>query len=512
MNHDRAYFPRPRVTEGSAQFWINLPVDVRGFSGFAYVVRTSEAFTDPADETSRPATRVRRTTPSRLPRAGRPPARDIFPTRALCLPRAQAAGKRSKRLLHNVEVHVDWLGSPAHARWLEAESDRLLEFGRAARHPEGGFAWLDDDGAPQLDRPLDLWITCRMTHVYALGHLMGRPGCVVLVDHGVAALRGRFRDLERGGWFAQVDRDGPTTTDKTAYEHAFVLLAASSAAAAGREGVEQLLRDALGVLLQHFWDEEAGMVVEQWNREWTVLDGYRGVNANMHTVEALLSAAGVVDDPSLVERAGRVVQRVVHDLARGNHWRIPEHFDSTWTPHLDYNVDQPAHPFRPFGATIGHWLEWARLALHLRAALGQAAPGWLLDDAVALFDAAVREGWSVDGADGFVYTVDWDGRPVVRERMHWVAAEATATAAALHAATGDPSYARWYEVFWDHIDADLRDRRRGSWHHELSPANRPSSTTWAGKPDTYHALGATLVPRLPLWPMLAPALRAGALG
>ena len=35
--------------------------------------------------------------------------------------------------------------------------------------------------------------------------------------------------------------------------------------------------------------------------------------------------------------------------------------------------------------------------------------------------------------------------------MHWVAAEATATAAALHGATGDPSYAAWYATWWDHV-------------------------------------------------------------
>ena len=192
-------------------------------------------------------------------------------------------------------------------------------------------------------------------------------------------------------------------------------------------------------------------------------------------------------------------------------WRIPEHFDESWSPILDYNVDEPAHPFRPYGATIGHWLEWARLALHLRAGLGDAAPDWLLDDARSLFDAAVREGWAVDGADGFVYTVDWSGRPVVRERMHWVAAEATAAAAALHAATGDPSYERWYETWWEHIDACFRDAERGSWHHELSPVNEPSGHTWQGKPDIYHAFQATLIPRLPLSPMLARALADGLL-
>ena len=407
---------------------------------------------------------------------------------------------------------MSWLTSPAHARWLEAEGDRLLEFGRPSEHPDGGFAWLSDDGRAELDRPVEVWITCRMTHVYALGHLMGRPDCGRLADHGVTALRERFHDDVNGGWYAKVGPDGPTVTDKTAYEHAFVVLAAASATAAGRTGGRELLDDALGVLLTHFWDDEHGMVREQWDETFTTLDGYRGVNANMHTVEALLSAADVLDEPSLREKAQRIVTRVVHDLARGNQWRIPEHFDDTWTPVWDYNVDEPAHPFRPYGATIGHWLEWARLALHLRAGLGDAAPSWLLDDARSLFDASVREGWAVDGADGFVYTVDWSGAPVVRERMHWVAAEATATAATLYVATGDSSYAEWYTTWWQHVADCFVDREQGSWRHELSPSNQPSSVTWKGKPDTYHAFQATLIPRLPLSPTLAAALRDDLLG
>jgi sulfoquinovose isomerase len=404
-----------------------------------------------------------------------------------------------------------WLASPAHARWLEAEGDRLLEFGRSAAHPDGGFAWLSDDGSPQLDRPVELWITCRMTHVYSLGHLLGRPGSATLADHGVAALQGRFRDAAHGGWYAQVAADGPTVTGKTAYEHAFVVLAAASATAAGRPGGRALLDDALEVLLDPFWDDQHGMVVEEWDEGFTRLDGYRGVNANMHSVEALLSAADVLDDASLRARAERIVTRVVHDLARRNSWRIPEHFDADWTPRPEYNVDEPAHPFRPYGATIGHWLEWARLALHLRAGLGASAPGWLLEDARELFDAATREGWAVDGADGFVYTVDWSGQPVVRERMHWVAAEATATAAALFAATGERSYVEWYETWWNYVADHLLDREHGSWRHELTPTNQPSSITWAGKPDTYHAFQATLLPRLPLAPTLASALARGLL-
>ena len=409
---------------------------------------------------------------------------------------------------------MTWLGNPRHHRVLQQETESLLDFGRASVHPDGGFAWLDEDGRPELDRPVALWITCRMTHAYSLGLMLDLPGCAELVDHGLAALTGRLRDAEHGGWWPAVGPEGPDARVKEAYGHAFVVLAGASATAAGRPGARALLDEAVAVLLEHFWDDEAGMVVEEWDAAWTTCDDYRGVNANMHAVEALLAAADVLEDDGLRDRALRITERVVRDLAPAHHWRIPEHFDASWTPQLDYHVDEPAHPFRPYGATIGHWLEWSRLTLHLRAsllALGEPVPDWMLDHARSLFDASVAEGWAVDGAEGFVYTVDWDGRPVVRERMHWVVAEAIATAAALHTTTGDPAYDRWYRTWFEYVASTVRDHERGSWHHELSPTNGPSGITWPGKPDIYHAVGATLVPRLPLSPAMAVALRDGML-
>ncbi|WP_188037380.1 AGE family epimerase/isomerase [Actinotalea sp. JY-7885] len=410
-----------------------------------------------------------------------------------------------------------WLSAPAHHRWLEGETDRLLDFGRASRVAEGGFGRLDERGRLEPGLPTELWVTCRMTYVYALGALLGRPGCAPLVDHGLAALAGRFRDAEHGGWFAAVGPDGPhddAATAKDAYPHAFVVLATASAAAAGRPGARELLDEALAVQLRHFWDDEAGMVVESWDRAFTTTEAYRGVNANMHTVEAYLAAADVTGDVAWLERAARIVERVVHGLARGNGWRLPEHFDADWQPLLDYNRDVPAHPFRPYGATVGHWLEWARLTLHVRAALeaaGRPVEPWLLDDAVALFEAAVAQGWDVDGAPGFVYTVDWSGEPVVRMRMHWVLCEALGAAAALHAVTGDERFEAWYATWWDYADTHLLDREGGSWWHELDEENRVSRTVWGGKADLYHAVQATLLPRLPLTPVLAPALARGLL-
>jgi hypothetical protein len=66
--------------------------------------------------------------------------------------------------------------------------------------------------------------------------------------------------------------------------------------------------------------------------------------------------------------------------------------------HYD-NIDEPGHPFRPYGVTIGHLFEWARLALHARTLLGAEAPSWLLEDAQSLLAAAASRGWAVDGAN-----------------------------------------------------------------------------------------------------------------
>jgi sulfoquinovose isomerase len=412
------------------------------------------------------------------------------------------------------------MSRPGDAAYLAAQRADLLRFLAGARH-DLGFGYLDEVGRVQPDRPVELWITCRMTHVASLGALAAEPPApggpsreelLDLAAHGVRSLTGPLHDAEHGGWFAAVGPDGPVPGTKQAYGHAFVVLAATSARAAGVPGAEGLLAQALAVQDERFWDEDAGLVVEEWDRTWTTLDEYRGVNANMHTVEAYLAAGDVTGDRSWHVRAGRIASRVV-EWAAGNHWRIPEHFDPSWRPLLEHHRDRPADPFRPYGATVGHGLEWARLLVAVDRTLGEDAPAGLADAAVALFDRAVADGWAADGADGFVYTTDWEGRPVVRARMHWVLAEAVSTATVLHRLTGQDRFAADAERWWAYADRYLVDAEHGSWHHELDEQNRPSGQTWPGKPDVYHAYQAALLPEVPTTPSFAPALvQRGSLG
>lgn len=380
----------------------------------------------------------------------------------------------------------------------------LLRFAQGARVAEG-FGYLDDAGEVDPGRPVELYVTCRMTHVFGLGLMAGEepaPGgptegeLTDLVTHGVSVLLdGPLRDAEHGGWFASV-RDGAVdVATKQAYAHAFVVLAASTARTAGIPRADELLEAALAVQESRFWDEQQGMVVEEWDASWTDLDPYRGINSAMHTVEAYLAAWAAGAGPRWRERALRIAARVV-DWAAERSWRIPEHFDTDWTPLPEHNKDRPAHPFRPYGATVGHGLEWSRLLVTL-ATTGDEVDADLLEAGIRLADRAVTDGWAADGQDGFVYTTDWEGTPVVRERMHWVLTEAIATSTVLHQVTGRAAHAVDLERWWAYADRYLVDPEGLSWRHELDQDNRPSARTWPGRPDAYHAYQAALVADVP---------------
>ncbi len=411
---------------------------------------------------------------------------------------------------------INWIGMPAHNRWLEGELDRILEFGRASR-VENGFGWLSNDGGIIEEQGTHLWVTARMLHVYSVAALMGRPGGRSMAIHGVRALtEGVLRDKKYGGWYAVVANEGDEirARKKEVYAHFFVALAAAGAVAAEVPGANELLAIAIDVIDQRFWSETESMVLDDWDETFTTLEDYRGGNASLHALEAFLILHDVTGNDVWLERALSIVGFVIHKVARNNDYRVNEHFDSKWTPLFDYNKDAPGDQFRAYGGTPGHWVEWGRLMVQMRAtfqAEGKDVPEWLLEDAEGLFAAGVRDAWNTDGQPGMVYSVDWEGRPVVRSRMGWVLMEAIGSAYALHLATGKKEYLGYYQEFWDYCRDFLMDYETGSWWQELDQNNRPTSIVWDGKEDTYHLLHCLVIPRLPLTPGLAPALAAGLL-
>jgi len=421
------------------------------------------------------------------------------------------------------------LDTEENLQFLEKVRQNLFDFGRRFPSPGGGSYYLMGDGTPDVQRPRETWITCRMAHVYALETMLGGSGgdssdggngsssgdsssgnggsvdsgsgndsgsAAALADAAIGGLLGELRDEEHSGWYAGRTADGGILPDKQCYAHAFVLLAASSAKLAGNQRADALLKEALEVYDRFFWNEEEGLSCDTWNTEFTQCSSYRGLNANMHTVEAFLAVADSEKDETYRERAGRIIRHVI-GWAEQNQWRIPEHFTADWTPDYDCNKDHPDDPFKPYGATPGHGIEWARLITQwaLSADITQEEKTAAIESAEQLYKRAAADGWNPDGgAGGLVYTTDWDGNAVVHDRMHWTLAEAINTSAVLYRAVHRDEYAADYAKYMEYLDRVVLDHEHGSWFHQLDADGRVLDTVWPGKSDLYHAVQATLIP------------------
>ena len=397
------------------------------------------------------------------------------------------------------------------AEFLKEMGEDLLRFGHRFPSPGGGSYYLGDDGTPWTDRNRETWITSRMVHVYSLGTFLGHPGSEELADAGLKGLKGELHDKVNGGWYAGLTADGEIVPNKQCYAHAFVILAASSAVLAGRPGAQELLDEALKLYDERFWNEEEGLSCDTWNTEFTVLDDYRGLNANMHTVEAFLAAADVTGDEKYRVRAGRIIDHVAV-WASQNSWRIPEHFTKDWVADLECNKEKPDDQFKPYGATPGHGIEWSRLITQWALSTfkdDKDGAQKYLDLAENLYCRAVDDAWNADGAPGIVYTTDWEGKPVVHDRMHWTLAEAINTSSVLYHVTGKQRYADDYAEFMQYLDEKVLDHVNGSWFHQLDQNNEVIETVWPGKSDLYHALQATLIPRYQADLSIAPAVKGG---
>lgn len=388
------------------------------------------------------------------------------------------------------------LGTAENQEFLQDVRDGLLSFGHQFPSPGGSSYYLGDDGTPWKDRNRETWITSRMTHVYSIGSMLGHEGSEALADAALKGLRGELHDDQNGGWYAGLTKDNEIVPTKQCYAHAFVILAASSGVLAGREGAAELLKDALALYDLRFWNEEEGLSCDTWNTEFTELDSYRGLNANMHTVEAFLAAADVTGDEKYRVRAGRIIDHVLV-WAKDNNWRIPEHFSSDWVPDLECNKDRPDDQFKPYGATPGHGIEWARLITQWALSTykeDKAGAAPYIEAAENLYNRAVADAWNADGEPGICYTTDWNGKPVVHDRMHWTLAEAINTSSVLFHVTDNEKYAADYAEFMKYLDEKVLDHVNGSWFHQLDRENNLLETVWPGKSDIYHALQATLIP------------------
>ena len=424
---------------------------------------------------------------------------------------------------------MGWFDSVEHNRWLSTQMQALIREAEGAIAPTG-FAHLTTTGEADPSRPIDLAVTARMLYVFSLGTLMGLPGSRRYADHAVKCLRTYFTDQINGGLWtsiqAQPDADGhgipwdKAGRAKSEFHNAFLILGAAAAAVADRPGAHELLMDALHEQERH-WLAPNGLVNDQYDEVWEAASPIHSVGTLLHVVDAYLAAAEATTDPVWIERA-EVMTAFVYAQAQANDWRIPEYYGPDWRPWTG-SLDAITDGRRRYdGTVIGHSMQAARSALHLRAALrsmGRPQPDYLLEMAQELFERARVDGWRRSGGQpGFVTTVDVDGRPLNTEHMQWVVCEGICATVALRRALLDDGaklgevdhFAHCYSSWLDYAN-DFLITQPGRWRRSLSDANEMLTVETASRWDVYHALQTMLMPRVPLWPPFASAISRGLL-
>ena len=354
--------------------------------------------------------------------------------------------------------------------------------------PAGGFFhYFKDDGTVYDARHRHLVSSTRFVFNYAMAwREFGDPDYREAMLHGLRYLREVHLDTETGG-YAWTIRDGvPEDRTNHCYGVAFVLLAYAHARMAGVAEAADWMEEVWTLLEARFWEAEHGLYRDEADADWN-FSAYRGQNANMHMCEAMLAAYEASDDTRWLDRALLLASNMTRRQAVQAGGLVWEHYDADWNVDWNYHLDDPKHLFRPWGFQPGHQTEWAKLLLILDR---HAPHDWLLPTATHLFDTAVARAWDHEHG-GLCYGFAPDGSVCDGDKYFWVQAESIATAALLHARTGDPRHLADYDRLWAYAWQHFIDHQHGAWYRILDRQNNKLSDekSPAGKTD-YHTMGA----------------------
>lgn len=355
--------------------------------------------------------------------------------------------------------------------------------------PAGGFRQnFYDDGTSFDDDRKHLVSSCRLVFNYCLAErLFGDERFVELRQRGVDFLRSAHWQPHRRGYVWTMSSAGNDETNHC-YGLAFVVLAFSAVLARGDRSARTDLETAWSIMDERFWQTDVSLYADECSPDWQTTSDYRGQNANMHACEAALYAFEATGDDRYLERAWQLADTIAVRQAAKADGLIWEHFKPDLSLDWDYNRNDPANLYRPWGFQPGHQTEWSKLLLLLHR---HRPESWMQTRAVELFDAAVPLAWD-DENGGLYYGFAPDGSICDSDKYFWVQAETMAAAALLGAATGRDFYWDWYERIWGYCWQHFVDHEHGAWYRVLSADNTQLSNqkSVAGAKCDYHNLSA----------------------
>lgn len=375
---------------------------------------------------------------------------------------------------HQIEQHI--------ARTMAFYHPRCID-------PQAGFYhYLTDDGHRYNRHHRHLVSSAGYVIIYARSAMhTGAPEALKWARHGLKFIEEKHYQTRTQGFAWTLDHGKAEDANHHCYGLAWVMLAYATALKAGVAEARIGLDRVHALMDRRFFESHSRLYAAEADANWH-LTGYRGQSVNQRSCEALIAAFDATGESAFLDRALGIARTLWQRLApMGDGW-LWENYDRDWHIDFDYHRDRPDDQFRPWGFQIGHQTAWARLLLRLHH--HRPAETWLLPTARQLYIEAVEKGWD-DKYGGLIGGVDFNRRPLHRDKLYWVQAVSLAAAAMLGDLTGEARYWRWYDRIANYCWQHMIDHEHGGWYHILTQDNRRYSREKSPAPKTdCHNLSA----------------------
>ena len=374
--------------------------------------------------------------------------------------------------------------------FLKKHINSILNFyNRNAFDSQGGFfhRFLDDGKILDKDSR-HLVSSTRFVFNYVNAFLMTKNYKYLnWAQHGIDYLISAHKNKDTNHYYWQISKEKIIDSRAMTYGHAFVMLAGASAMRVGLKDGNNLLRDMWNFLNQYFWEEDFNAYADERDASLKLLNSYRGQNANMHSVEALLASFEATKNERFLERCEIIANQFVINLAEKSGGQIWEHYTSDWKIDWEYNKLKPDDTFKPWGFQPGHQVEWAKLLLQIDEYMPKS---WHKEKAIYLFDRAIKMGMDKKYG-GIFYGYSPEGKVTNENKYFWVQAEAIAAAWRLYKVTNDEKYYNYYNLLWKWCWDHFIDHKFGGWYCILNRKGEKITNEKSplGKTD-YHTMGA----------------------
>ena len=353
----------------------------------------------------------------------------------------------------------------------------------------GGFfnVFLNDGSI--FDKKNRHLVSCsRFVFNYANAYLMTKENKYKeLCNHGLEFIITQHRNINTNHFSWQITTEKVVDGRAMAYGYAFVILAGSFAFKIGIEEGKELAEEAWNFMNKYFWEEKYSAYADELSPDLKILNPYRGQNANMHTVEALIAAYEIFKEKKYLDRANLIAQQFAVNLASQSQNQIWEHYDSSWKIDWEYNKDKPDDVYKPWGFQPGHQVEWSKLLLQLNV---HSPEDWKIERSIYLFEKGTT--MSIDKEyGGLVYGYSPDGNFTNDNKYFWVQAEALAASWRLYKITNKKDYYNFYISLWEYCWKNFVDHKYGAWFNILTRKGKQINKIKSplGKTD-YHTMGA----------------------